>query len=343
MTSNPFKRILPVALLALTTMAIGVAGFRVFSQLSWLDALYMTVTTLSTVGYREVGEPDTDSKLFTIALLLCGGGILVYAVTKVAEIMLDPETRAWFWARRSERRTRGLQDHFIVCGLGRVGLAVAQELSSRNAPFLVLERNPDIVEFANGQGWTTVLGDATEDRILERAGVERARGLVTCVDTDAENLFIIISAKALNPKLAVSTRVIDESNLEKFKRAGATHAYSPYSLLGRRIARTMTRPRVLELLDLALEQANYDLTIDEWEVPPDSPVVGMTLVESQFRHKYGAHVLAVIKHDRTVVHNPPPDTRISAGDILIMLGTPGQLEAARTQAEVVSPQSPGAG
>lgn len=343
MTANPFKRILPVALLAVTTMTVGVAGYRVFSDLSWLDALYMTVTTLSTVGYREVGDPDTDTKIFTILLLLSGGGILVYAVTKVTEIVLDPLTRSWFWARQNERRTRGLKDHFIICGLGRVGRAVAEELSARNAPFLVLERNPEIVSWSSARGWVCVHGDATSDRVLEQAGIERARGLVTCVDTDAENLFIIISAKALNPTLAVSTRVIDEENLEKFKRAGAAHAYSPYSLLGRRIARTMTRPRVLEILDVALEQANYDLTIDEWEVPPASPVVGHTLVESQFRHKYGAHVLAVIRKDRSVVHNPPPDTRLVAGDILIMLGTPAQLEAARTQGFTVSPDAGGAG
>lgn len=335
MTSNPFKRILPVALLALTTVAIGVAGYRVFSELSWLDALYMTVTTLSTVGYREVGEPDTDTKIFTICLLLCGGGILVYAVTKVFEIVMDPETRGWFRAREMERRTRGLKDHFIICGLGRVGRSVAQELSERKAPFLVLERSPEIVAWSAAQGWLTVHGDATNDRVLEQAGVEHARGLVTCVDTDAENLFIIISAKAINPKLAISTRVIDEANLQKFKRAGATHAYSPYSLLGRRIARTMTRPRVLEILDVALEQANYDLTIDEWEVPADSPVIGKTLVESQLRHRFGAHVLAVIRQDRSVVHNPPPDTQIHEGDILIMLGTPAQLEAAKAQEPAV--------
>lgn len=329
MPANPFHRILPVVLLALTVMAVGVAGYRVFSQLSWLDAVYMTVTTLGTVGYREVGEPDTDTKLFTIFLLLFGGGILVFAVTRLAEILLDPTTRAWFYARQSERRTRAMKDHFIICGLGRVGQAVAQELADRKASFLVVDPDPQRVGLATAQGWNVVQGDATEDRVLAQAGIERARGLVTCVDTDAENLFIIISAKALNPRLVVSTRVIDEVNLEKFRRAGALHAYSPYSLLGRRIARTMVRPRVLELLDLALEQRNYDLTIDEWEVPDDSPAVGHTLVESDFRRRYGAHVLAVIRKDRSVLHSPPADTRVTQGDILIMLGTPAQLEAAQ--------------
>ncbi len=163
----------------------------------------------------------------------------------------------------------------------------------------------------------------------------RARGLVSCVDSDAENLFIVISARALNPGLKISSRLVDEANLEKFRRAGANHIYSPYQMLGRRIARSVTRPRVLEILDLALEDNNFDLTIEEGEIPEGSALIGQTLMDSQLRQRYGAVVMSLIRTDRSVVHNPPSDTRFQAGDILIMVGTPSQLEAARSGRDLI--------
>lgn len=332
---NPFLRILPVGLLALITVAVGVMGYRHFSGLSWLDALYMTVTTLSTVGYREVGEPDTDSKIFTIVLLLFGAGILVYSVTAAADLVLNPETRRWLYMREIRRRTRRMKDHYIICGLGRVGRAVGEELQARGVPFLVVDKSPEVLALAAARGWLTLQGNATSDQLLEEAGIQRARGLLSCVETDAENLFIVISARALNPELKVSSRIIDESNLNKFKKAGVTSAYSPYSLLGRKIARSMTRPRVIEILDLALEDNNYDLTIDELEIPAGSSLVGQNLADSQLRQRYGTVVLSLIRADRTVIHNPGPETAFEAGDIVVVVGTPAQLEQAQNGKDLV--------
>ena len=328
-------RILPVGLLALATMLVGVVGYHHFSNLSWLDALYMTVTTLSTVGYREVGEPDTDTKVFTIILLLFGAGILVYSVTAAVDLVLDPATRRWLRLRDIQRRTGRLKDHYIICGLGRVGRAVGEELGARGVPFLVIEHRPDVVAQAAARGWLVLEGNATNDRILDEAGIDRARGLVSCVDSDAENLFIVLSARALNPNLKITSRIIDEANLPKFKRAGVDHAYSPYSLLGRRIARAVTRPRVLEILDVALEDNNFDLTIEEGQIPEGSALVGQTLQDSQLRQRYGAVVMSLIRADRSVIHNPSPETRFEALDILIMVGTPAQLESACTCRDLV--------
>ncbi len=332
---NPFLRILPVGFLALATVLVGVLGYRHFSGLSWLDALYMTVTTLSTVGYREVGEPDDDSKLFTILLLFFGAGILVYSVTAAVDLLLNPETRRWLVLREARRRARNMKNHYIICGLGRVGRAVGEELGVRGVPFLIIERDPEIAAQAAARGWLSLQGNATHDPVLEEAGIRRARGLVSCVDSDAENLFIVISARALNPGLKISSRLVDEANLEKFKRAGADHIYSPYQMLGRRIARSVTRPRVLELLDLALEDNNFDLTIEEGEIPEGSALIGQTLVQSQLRQRHGAVVMSLIRADRSVVHNPSSDTRFQAGDILIMVGTPAQLDAARSGKDLV--------
>lgn len=255
--------------------------------------------------------------------------MVIWSVGKVAEIVMDPQTQLYFRMQATARRTRGVKDHYIVCGLGRVGRAVAEELSARSADFLVLEKSAEVASYSTSRGWLTIHGDAAEDRVLEQAGVERARGLICCVDSDAENLFIIMSARAMNANLVISTRANDDANLDKLKRAGANHAYSPYSLLGRRIARSMTRPRVLELLDLALEQTNYDLTIEEAEVPGEGEMVGKSLAESRLRQDFGAIVLSIIRSDRSVLHNPASDTLLQPGDILIMLGTPANLDAVR--------------
>ncbi|MBI3929324.1 MAG: potassium channel protein [Armatimonadetes bacterium] len=326
MTPNPLNRLYRIALFVGLMLCAGVLGYRLFSQLSWLDALYMTVTTLATVGYREVGDMDTDSKIFTILLLTVGAGVLVYAVTAATEVLLDEQTRYYFQMRSIARRAKVMKHHFIVCGLGRVGFAVCEELAASEASFIIIEEDAVKVQYASSRGWLGVQGDATDDRVLEQAGIHRAKGLITCIDTDAANLFVVISAKGLCPDLDVSARVSDENNLAKFRRAGASHAYSPFSLLGRRMARSVTRPRVVELLDLALEQNDYALTIDECQVHGESKLVGTSLKDSNFRGRYGAVILSIIREDRSIIHNPPPETELRPGDILVTLGTPVQLQ-----------------
>lgn len=227
-----------------------------------------------------------------------------------------------------------MEQHYIVCGLGRVGRAVCQELSESNIPFLVIDSNAEKVQSAVTLGWTSLLGDASEDKILLQANISKARGLVCTVDTDAANLFILISAKGLNPDVEVSARVNEDSNVKKFERAGAVHVYSPFSLLGRRIARTITRPRVLELLDVALEQNNFDITIEEFTVSKGSPLAWLSLKDSGIRQNFGGVVMSVIKEDRAIVHNPDPELICQPGDILITLGTPEQLKKMREIVEI---------
>lgn len=322
-------RAFPVVALLVGLVAVGTVGYHWTAGLGWLDALYMTTITLTTVGYRELFSPDdVDAKIFTTFLLVSGVGVFFYTAAVVLDTILDEGTRRYFEIQRIRRRTRGLNNHYVICGLGRVGRAAAEELSARGVPFVAIERDPERVARATARGWLTVEGDATQDTTLEEAGVPRARGLVACLPTDAENLFIIVSARVLNPELMVSARIADEANTNKFLRAGAAHVYSPYSLLGRRIARSVTQPRVLQLLDLALEQSYYDLTIDEFRVPADSELVGKSLRESHFRGRFGAFVLSMIRSDKSVVHNPAPEVVIQPEDILIMLGTPQQLREA---------------
>lgn len=311
-------------------MLFGVVGFRITAESNWLDSLYMTVITLSTVGYREVGEMDMDAKVFTIFLILGGAGFLAFAIKTTTEVLLDDATRHFFHQRSTLRRLEKMRDHFIVCGLGRVGKAVCEELHSDKTPFVIVETSQDGVREASKRGWRVIQGDATEDSVLKQAGVERAGGLMACIDSDANNLMLIVTARGLVEELTISARVSEDRNAEKFRRAGAQNIYSPFSLLGRRMARSLTQPRVTELLDLALEQSNHALTISECPIPETSELVGQTLVESGFRARFGAVILAIIREDREILHNPAADTQIQKNDILVVLGTPDQLEALKT-------------
>lgn len=327
MHANPLVLLYRVLLLGLFVVAVGVVGFRLTVGLSWLDALYMTVITLSTVGFREVGPINDTGKVFTICLILGGAGTVAYAAKTSIEIVLDESTRMYFRQRTTLKRLQSMVDHYIVCGLGRVGRAVCEELVRDGHAFVLIDSNADIVKEAGELGWTVLQGDATEDRLLIQAGIERARGLMSCVKTDADNLMVIVTARGMAQEgLKISARVSDERNLEKFRRAGADFIYSPFSLVGRRIARSLTRPSVTQLLDLALEEAQYDLTIAEYPIPASSDLVGKTLVSSNFRGHYGLVILSLIRADRTILHNPDADTTFQADDILVVLGTPSQLQ-----------------
>jgi voltage-gated potassium channel len=312
----------------------GTLGYRALCGLSWLDAFYFTVITMSTVGYREVGELTSAGKLFTIGLIFSGVGVLAYSVSTTLELLLDEQYRTYFKTLLNRRRSRRMEQHYIICGMGRVGRAVCQELAECQIPFLVVDSHPEKIQLAAQLGWVALLGDASEDKILHQANILKARGLVCTVDTDASNLFILVSAKALNPALEVSARVNEDSNVKKFERAGAIHVYSPFSLLGRRIARTITRPRVLELLDIALESNNFDITIEEFSVSKGSPLAWLSLKDSGIRQNFGGVVMSIIRENREIVHNPDPELVCQPGDILITLGTPEQLKKMREIVEL---------
>lgn len=331
MQRNPLNELYRIVILAVTVILVGVFGYRWTAGLSWLDALYMTIITLATVGYREVGTGlDDNGKLFTIGLILGGAGVMAYAIKASAELLLDETTRFYLSQRKVRRKLALMKEHFIVCGLGRVGRSVCEELENEGFPFVLVESEPELVTQAAARGWSVLLGDATDEPTLATAGIERARGLMSCIKSDADNLMVVVTARGLtSPDFKISARVSEERNLDKFRRAGADHIYSPFSLVGRRLARSLTRPRVMELLDLALEKTHYDLTIAEYALPPDSPMVGQTLQDSAFRSRYGLIILSIIRLDRSIVHNPPADTLFSAGDILVLLGTPAQVQALR--------------
>jgi len=324
---SPLVQLYRVGILAVLTLLAGVFGYRSIVGLGWIDALYMTVITLSTVGFREVGPGlDDQGKLFTVLLIIGGAGLLAYALKTTVEILLDDATMAYFRRNAILRRTAKMKDHYIVCGLGRVGLAVCEELSQDKLDFVLVELDEQTAKAACEKGWSVITGDATDDQVLLQAGIERAGGLMSCIETDADNLMVIVTARGMASKIKISARVSDERNLKKFRRAGADFIYSPFTIVGRRIARSLTRPRVTQLLDLALEETSYDLTIGEYAVPEGSDLVGKTLAGSGFRGRFGVVILALIREDRSIIHNPPADAEFRVQDILVVLGTPAQLK-----------------
>lgn len=327
MRPNPLSELYRVALLAFLVVSVGVLGYRFTAGLNWLDSLYMTVITLGTVGYREVGSGLDDSgKIFTIGLILGGAGVLAYAIKTTVEVLLDDTTHQYFRQRKTLRRLARMREHYIVCGLGRVGSAVCEELRHEGLDFVLIEANPQVAKDASERGYTVLEGDATDEHTLIQANIAEAKGLMSCVKSDPDNLMVIVTARGMVEGLKISARVSDERNLVKFRRAGADYIYSPFSLVGRRIARSLTRPRVMELLDLALDEAQYDLTIAEYPLPPDSHLVGNDLVTSEFRNIYGLVILSIIREDRTILHNPPASTVFQAHDVLVVLGTPSQVQ-----------------
>ena len=251
MSDHPFlRRLQIIAMLVAGTVALGTLGFIVISGYPPFDALYMAVITIGAVGYFEVHPLSTAGRVFNMFLILFGASIMVYSMSAITQTVLETEFSELFGRRRTKKMIDSLKDHFLVCGFGRVGRAAAIELQRMNVPFLVMDRSRDRVDRAMRSGMLAVLADSTNDDLLREAGILRARGLIAALATDADNLFLILSAKALNPKLKVASRVAEEASEIKMRRAGADAVFMPYSMTGYRLAQSILRPHVFEFLDV---------------------------------------------------------------------------------------------
>ncbi|HTY79550.1 MAG TPA: potassium channel protein [Candidatus Bathyarchaeia archaeon] len=292
---------------------------------TWLDALFMTVTTITTVGYGEVKPLDSAGRIFTMIVAIVGVGSLFYTFGVVMEYIValrlaDPTGR-----RKMDKRIEALSGHIILAGLGRVGRQAASELAEARTPFLILDPAEPNVRMAEEHGWLCLQGDATDDSVLERAGVRRARGLIATTANDATNMYIVLSARVLNPKLLIVSRAIDETSVPKLTRAGADRAISPYAIGGHRLAHLILSPTVVDFFETALRRGNEALNIEALAVGAESAAVGRTLEAIALRQATGATVLAIMRDGNPVV-NPPGDMALAAGDRLLALGTRDQLE-----------------
>lgn len=315
------RRAVLVGALIAFTLCIGTVGFQLLDpRYSPFDAFYMTVTTITTVGYQEVHPLSRAGRVFNSFLILFGVSAMFFAVGAVTQTIIELGLRDVYGKRRRKRMIAKMQDHFIVCGFGRVGRNASYELQRARAPFLVVDRNEQRVERAMMAGMTAVVADATRDDSLREVGVLRARGLIAALPSDAENLFIILSAKTLNPKLTVVTRASEEEAGEKLRRAGADTVFAPYTMAGHRLAQALVRPHVVEFLDFATTSMAPKITMEQVQVATNTEFVSKRLGEIVQRREFGVIVLAIRKADAQMIFNPPPETKIDAGDFLIVLG-----------------------
>jgi voltage-gated potassium channel len=311
-----------------TTAVVGTAGYL---ALGWSvsDAVYMTGITLTTVGFKEVRDLDELGRLWTILVAVAGVAIIFGSVGIVAEAVLSDVVSGRGEAKRMTQAVDALRGHFILAGYGRVGATVARELEHAGQPFVVVDINAESLARAQADGHLVVMGDATNDEILRGAGIDRARGLITTIDSDANNVYVTLSARALNPGLFIVARANQEGSEAKLVQAGADRIVSPYTRAGRQIAELAVRPRVADFIDFALSHGELAFSIEEVEVAAGRPLEGRTVADLRAD---GIFALAVVRGERDYEPNPTDDRILVAGENLIVSGSAATLRDLRERA-----------
>jgi voltage-gated potassium channel len=320
MRNRLVRRVLLIAGLLCITLVIGTVGFRLIEGYSWFDGFYMTLQTITTVGYEEVRPLSHSGRVFNSFLILFGVSAMFLALGAMTQTIIELELQDRYGKRRKKRMINKLHDHFIVCGFGRVGRKASFEFQRANAPFLVIDRNEQRVAKAENAGMLAVVADATQDDSLRAAGVLNAKGLIAALPSDAENLFIILSAKSLNPRLTIVTRVSEEEAGEKLRRAGADTVLTPYAMAGRQLADALLKPHVVQFLDFARSDIGPKVTMEQVCVAPKTEFTKKPLGQLLESRKSGVIVLAIRKQEGQIVFNPPAEFEVSAGDFLIVMG-----------------------
>lgn len=305
-------------------MAVGTFGYESIEGWNFLESLYMTVITIATIGFKEVRPLSPEGMLFTIFIAIVGVGTAAYALSSLTEIMIGSQLAEIMGRRRVQREIDKLKNHYIVCGYGRMGSLVCRELKAQGKEVVVIESSESLKPALEKDEMLYLIGDVTDDTVLTKAGIERAKALVAAVRTDADNLYLVITARQLNPNLYIVSRSADEAAGRKLMRAGANKVVSPYHIGALRMAQAVLRPAVVDFLDLTVRAEKQALRMEGLHVSPSSKLVGLTLKDSKIREKLGLIIIAIKRADGEMILNPLPDTKIISGDILI---TAGEIEA----------------
>ncbi|PWU12749.1 MAG: potassium channel protein [Terriglobia bacterium] len=327
------RRLLFLVFAFLLILTMGTAGFAWIAGYPVFDAFYMTLTTMTTVGYGEIHPLTRAGRVFNSLLIIFGFGMLSIGVGALTQTVIELEFGGAIERRRNKRMIDRLQDHFIVCGFGRVGRGAAAELHRAGVPFIVVDILPERAEQAVHGGMLAVAADSTRDETLRQVGVERARGLVAALSSDADNLFVLLSAKGLNPRLYVAARAAEEGAEEKMRRAGADAVFAPYAITGHHLAQSLLRPHVVQFLDFTTKEIGIDVSIEQVRVDEKSEVVTKTIKELQLRRDLGVIVMAIRKKNGAMLFNPPAETAVQGGDYLIVMGRQQELHALETLVE----------
>ena len=329
------RRLLLILALLGGSLAFGTLGFYWIEGWSLFDAFYMSLITLSTVGYEEIHPLTEAGRLFGSILILVGVTVTLVSIALLGDFIIKLELADYFGRRRNKRMLGKLKRHYIVCGLGRVGRGVIRELQYANAPLIAIDKDPEGARWASDLGIPTLVGDSTEDATLIEAGIKDAKGLVAALSSDADNVYVALSARGLSSNLLIAVRATDESAEEKLRRAGATTVFTPYTYIGHRLAQSMLRPHVLSFLDIAtvFRKSDLELEFEQIRVSESSRVAGKSLQDAGLREDYGVIVLAVIKPDGHTQFNPLAKTRIEPRDVLIAMGERAKLQLMEAELE----------
>ncbi len=332
-TLPPGYRAIAEALLVVLILVVGgTVGYMLVEGWSFFDSLYMCVITLTTVGYHEVHSLSTHGREFTMGLLLTGVFSLFYASTSAIRAVVGGELTGQFARNRMEKKLHALHDHIIVCGYGRMGHLVAHEFAQHSTPFVVIDREAGLLSDFQAEHGVALAGDATHDDTLRRAGIDRARTLVTLAASDADNLFITMSARLMSDRVFIVARAEDEGAEKKLLRAGANRVISPYVIGGQRMAQAVLRPSVVDFIELATRSDYMALQIDETVIQQSSPLCGQALRDTGLRQELGLIVVAIKRTDGKMIFNPPPEATIMERDTLITLGPRDRLDQLRMRA-----------
>jgi len=325
------KKLIQILALTILVITFGTAGYMGIEGWNFLDSLYMTIITLATVGFREVHDLSFKGKLFTIFLIFGGVGTVLYALSTGARVILEGELKAIFGRKKLEKKIKELRDHYIICGYGRMGKIISKELKLEGVKFVVIEKNP--VSLEENENVLLLSGDATRDNILREAGVEKARGLISVLPTDAENLLVVLSARGLNPDILIVARAAEEDSEQKFLRAGATKVVSPYHIGGLRMAHTVLKPTVVDFIEFATRSGNIELQMQEILIQEGASLLGMTLEECGIGRDLGVIVVAIKQSTGDTRFNPTFKSTIKPGDTLIALGEVSKLKVVEEMAK----------
>jgi len=321
-----FSGFRPAVLLVALVLVAGTIGYMVVEGWSAWDALYMTVTTVTTVGFREVHPLSWRGQAFTVVLIIGGVSTVLYTLSLLAAGLVEGRVGRRFEQRRREHMIDALTNHFILCGAGRIGLIIADEFRRQQVPFVVIDRDPDAVQEVIARGDLAVEADASREDILQRLGIDRARGLIAALGTDAENVYAILTARGLRGDLFIVARADSDDAGRKLLRAGADRFISPYQIGATQMAQTALRPAVVDFVQLATSSENLELAMEQVKIAPESALGGRSIVEANLRQQFGVIVVGIQRCDGRMEFNPEPDTIMHAGDHLIVIGRSGQLK-----------------
>ncbi len=321
-----FRKIVQWTASLAALLVVGSLGFVWLEGWNFFDALYMTVTTLTTVGYGEIHPLDQFGRAYNMVLILAGMGVLLYIVGGLARVLIEGEIHAALGKRKLIKHIKRLKGHYIICGFGRIGEIICRQLKERGVPLVVIETDPALITHLEEMSYFFISGDATRDEVLLEAGIERAKGLVSVVSSDADNVYVVLTARSLNPKLFIVARGEEAGSEKKLLRAGADKVESPYHMGGQKMAHTILHPTVVTFMELAMKEG-VDWSMEEIAVGQTSVLLGVPLKDTGIRKQLNLILVAIKRADGEMLFNPSHDTPILAGDTLIALGLRKNLDA----------------